>query len=370
MLKRLLGLFRADRSGARVEAFVTPPKRASVAMVSPARASVALTRVSQPTEIELSDSPTPGSVGAVDASPVERPADWDEAAWQARLTEDLGAWRDAAKSMPSTPDAAALIDMLDTSSDFVIRQLPAAARESIALCDDASISRAQLSARLGQDPALVQAMLRAANSVLISAGRQPVLRIDGALERIGMVAGRSVVLANCVDGLLSRPGAPFDGMVNDVWAHMIRTGPLAKVISPAFSIDGEESFSVALLHDVGKLVVFDLISALRTKNRRAVSIPTPWLTSLLQALHEPLGALAAFRWSMGARAAMAIGHHHRGDPDCVNSPLAEVIFAAERADHLTRRGEPLDLDDVWSAGRLSGSPFRAASAIGAHYRAA
>ena len=370
MLKKLFGLIFPRRSSVHPDTIMLPPKRASMSMPSLVRASVAVPSVSHASEIELSDSPTPSGVDMIDPAPREHAPDLDEAAWQARLSEDLGAWREAARSMPSTPDAAALIEMLDASSDFVIRQLPAAARESLALCDDASISRAQLATRLGQDPALVQAMLRAANNALIGAGRQPVLRIDGALERIGMLAGRSVVLANCVDGLLSRPGAPYDVMVNDVWSHMIRTGPLAKVISPAFSVDGEEAFSVALLHDVGKLVVFDQISALRAKNRRAVLIPTAWLTSLLQAIHEPLGALAAFRWSMGARAAMAIGNHHRHDADGAHSPLAEVVYAAERADHLTRKGQPLNLDDVWSEGRLSGSPFRAASALGAHYKAA
>ncbi|MEP6618132.1 MAG: HDOD domain-containing protein [bacterium] len=369
MLKKLFGrLF--SRAGGAAPAAETPHKRVSIAAPAVRSSAPSAARVSIPTEIELSDSPTPVGVQTIDATPIVRPPDLEESEWQERFASTIATWRESAKSLKGSPDALALIDMLDGSSDFVIRQLPAAAREAIALCDDQSISRSRLSERLGQDPALVQAMLRAANNALISAGRQPVLRLDGALERIGMVAGRSVVLANCVDGLLSRPGAPYESMVNDVWAHMIRSGPLAKVIAPAFSIDGEEAFSVALLHDVGKLVVFDQISALRAKHRRAVSIPTAWLSELLQAVHEPLGALAAFRWSMGPRAAMGIGHHHRSDPDSVSSQLAEVVFAAERADHLTRRGEPLDLDDVWTAGRLSGSPFRAASAIGAHYRAA
>ncbi len=367
MFKRLLRRLFSRRPIASTDSMVMPPKRVSVSMPVPPRASSAIRRNSIPLSIELSDSVGPCGP---EATPAVVAQDLDRAAWQGRLSDDLAAWRAAAESMPGTPDASALIEMLDTPSEFVIRQLPSAAREALSLCDDSGLSRTQLAARLGQDPALVQAMLRAANSALLGAGRQPVLRLDGALERIGLVAGRSVVLANCVDGLLSRPGGPFDAMATDVWEHMIRTGPLAKVISPAFSMDGEEAFSVALLHDVGKLVVFDLISGLRVKRRRAVSIPTPWLASLLQAVHEPLGALAAFRWSMGARAAMAIGNHHRDDPDSANSPLSEIIYAAERADHLTRRGEPLDLDDVWAAGRLSGSPFRAASAIGAHYRAA
>jgi HD-like signal output (HDOD) protein len=294
----------------------------------------------------------------------------DEEWWRARLNEGLATWREAATSIPSAPDAGLLVDLLEDSTELVIRQLPSAARDALALCDDQSISHAQLAAQLGKDPALVQALLRTANSALLGAGRQPILRVDSALERIGIVAGRSVVLANCVDGLLSRPGGIYDAMVSDVWSHMIRTGPIARAVAPAFGVDVEECFSVALLHDVGKLVVFDLVSALRVKHRRAVVIPRAWLGSLLQALHEPLGALAALRWNMGPRAALGIGDHHRVMADDYANPMAEVIYAAEKADHATRLGVPLDLEAIFTAGRLSGSPYKVASALGAHWRAA
>jgi HD-like signal output (HDOD) protein len=294
----------------------------------------------------------------------------DEAWWQVRLDEGLAEWREAAVAIPESPDGLALVDMLTDSSESVIRQLPSAARDALALCGDQSVSFAQLSARLGQDPSLVQALLRTANSAAIGAGRNPVLGVDGALERIGLIAGRSVVLANCVDGLLSRPGGRYDAMVNDIWSHMIRTAPVARAIAPAFQADSEAAFSIALLHDAGKLVVFDQLSALRVKRRRPVVIPRAFLSALLQALHEPLGALAAMRWSMGPQAALAIGNHHRAKVEQSVNPLAEVIYTAEHVDHTTRRGAALDLDGLFSAGGLSASPFKVAGALGAMWREA
>ena len=287
----------------------------------------------------------------------------DEAYWHARVDAGLARWRENASAIPSSPDAAALVVMIEGAGEFVIRQLPSAAKDAIALCDDTSISRTQLAARLGQDPSLVQALLRAANSAALGAGRQPVLGVDGALERIGIVGGRSIVLANCVDGLLSRPGSPFDQIVSEVWAHMIRCGPLARALAPAFGIDREAAFSVGLLHDVGKLVVFDQLSALRARQRRPVIIPSAWFSAMLQDLHEPLGALAALKWSMGPEAAAAIGDHHRNGPVETATALAEVIYTAERADHAKRLGESLDVELVWQAGRLSTSANRVSMAL-------
>ena len=183
------------------------------------------------------------------------------------------------------------------------------------------------------------------------------------VESANVTGTRSVVLANCVDGLLSRPGQPYDVMVNNVWEHMIRTGQIARTTAAAFEVDQEEAFAVALLHDVGKLVVFDQISAMRTQQRRPVVVPVAWLSSLLQAIHEPLGALAALRWSMGPRAAYAIGEHHRYRENVNENMLAEAIFTSERADHANRRGEPIDIDAVFQSGRLSGSRVRASQAL-------
>lgn len=282
--------------------------------------------------------------------------------WQSRLNEAMELQRShpiAARQ----PDAAALLMLLQDGPDVVIRQLPAAARDAMALCNDDRLSRAEVAARLSTDPALVQGLLRTANSTAFASGLGTVIGIDQAIDRIGQSGARAVILASCVDGLLSHPGGEFNAMAASVWSHMVRTGPLARVIAPAFAADGDEAFSIAMLHDVGKLVIFDRISVLRASRRRQIEVDSGFAHALLQLLHEPLGALAAQRWEMGARAASAIAGHHRLEASGTRDSLAEVMFVAEHADHAARRGQTLDLDVLWSQGRLTGSPARVSGAL-------
>ena len=105
--------------------------------------------------------------------------------------------------------------------------------------------------------------------------------------------------------------------------------------------------SPSLLHDVGKLVIFDRISVLRASKRRDVQLTADFVHDLLDSLHEPLGASALLAWGMGERSARAIGAHHRRTNDGEPNPLAEVVFVAELSDHAARRGIPLDLQRVW-----------------------
>ncbi len=281
-----------------------------------------------------------------------------DAEW--RSSDDAAKW----------PDVAGLLQLLAEEPADVIRQLPAAARDAMGLCDDESLSRTQLADRLSADPALVQSLLKAANGAWYAAGLQSVLRLDAAVDRIGLVGTQAIVLSTCVDGLLSKPGGAYDGMVADVWSHMVSTAPLARPLAAVCGADPEEAFAVALLHDVGKLVMFDRISALRTARRRPIQLPEAWLALALAHLHEPLGALAAHQWGLGPAAADAIGLHHRRERPSSKHPLAEVLYLAERADHARRTGIPFDFDGIWTLGELHADQHQCRGILGRHLKAA
>lgn len=281
-----------------------------------------------------------------------------DAEW--RSSDDAAKW----------PDVEGLLQLLGEEPADVIRQLPAAARDAMGLCEDESLSRVQLADRLSADPALVQSLLKSANGAFYASGLQPVLRLDAAIDRIGLMGTQAIVLSTCVDGLLSKPGGAFDGMVADVWSHMVSTAPLARPLASVCGADPEEAFAVALLHDVGKLVMFDRISALRTARRRSIQLPDAWLTLALGHLHEPLGALAAHQWGLGPAAADAIGLHHRKERPSSKHPLAEVLYLAERADHARRTGIAFDFDGIWTLGEINADQQRCRGVLGRHLKAA
>lgn len=254
---------------------------------------------------------------------------------------------------PGVPDARALVELLDSDSDELIRQLPASAREALAMCDDPNLPRSRLVAHLARDPSLMESMLRMANSSAFSAGREPVLGMEAALDRIGLTQARGVLTACCASNLLSLPGGQYNAMAAQVWSHMIRTGPIAQCLAPALSVNPDEAMTLALLHDVGKLIVFDRLSVLRATRRRSIELPPDFFQALLGAAHEPLGALAAQRWQLGQRAVAAIGNHHRQVPSLRHEPLSEALYLADVVDHAMSHHEMADLNEVWSRGALS-----------------
>ncbi|MDX2193255.1 MAG: HDOD domain-containing protein, partial [Gemmatimonadales bacterium] len=235
-----------------------------------------------------------------------------------------------------------------------LRQPPLAARSALAKAVDPDTDVRVLVNLFESDPALTQALLRRANSALL-AGNGAVMALREAVQRIGLRGVHSVIVEVMLGGLTCRAGPRYDPIVQDVWSHMVRTAPIARALSPCFGTDPESTFTLALLHDVGKLVVFDRLSALRTARRRDVDFPDGFLESVLRVTHEPVGGLVLLAWGLGGSAARAVATHHRAVLCDDAEPYSQVLCLAERQEHLQSRGVPLDVQQLWQDAQLSGS---------------
>jgi HD-like signal output (HDOD) protein len=253
-----------------------------------------------------------------------------------------------------TPDFVALLDALAGNLSGQLRQLPSAAQHALAACGDPDVPVPALVPLFERDPILAKALLERANSVYYNPAGAPCVSLLPAIVRQGRRSAHNVILEQVMGGMVCRPGRAWEGTVNRIWSHMVRTGPIARAVAPAFGVDVEQAFALGLLHDVGKLVVFDTLAAQRNARHSDLLIPHPALKRTLRLLHEPLGGLCALKWELGEEAARAISTHHREPLPDPPDPLAEVIWLAERIDLVTQKALPIDLGVLWVQGSLQG----------------
>ena len=255
-------------------------------------------------------------------------------------------------------DSGALLRELATDPTGAIRQLPMAAQKALALVNQ-DASNAQLTEHFERDPSILQALLHQANGSYYNPSGRRVLALGEAIKRLGRSGVRNVLLHQAVQGLVCRPGGEYDAMVTKAWSHMVRTAQIARAIAPAFDAGREQAFALALLHDAGKLVVFDRIAGLRTRLRRPPSIERAVVRRSLRLIHEPMGGLAVLAWGLGLEAAHAVATHHREPVPSALDPLSEVLFVAERMDLARQKGTAFDAAAAWEVGQLSGKPDEA-----------
>lgn len=256
-----------------------------------------------------------------------------------------------------TDDTERFLKFLREPSTAGIRQAPAAAQRALAKTRNPDIGTGQLVQVIEEDPTLGQALLRYANSAFYSTGNV-VLSLRQAAQRVGSSGVHNVVLGVMLDGMLCRPGGDYQAMVDKVRGHMVRTAPIARSLARGFGAAPDDGFALALLHDAGKLIIFDAIGTLRHDLRREVSIPMSVVSRVLRFAHEPLGGVAAMRWGLGEAVALPIATHHRSPAPSEENKMSELLFVAERADHALNGVISTDVAEWWTEGRISGTPER------------
>jgi HD-like signal output (HDOD) protein len=267
--------------------------------------------------------------------------------WRTRVLLD-GASKDAKLS-----DGPELVEALRTANDSVIRQPPAAAMHALSIARNPDAPMIKVTALFEHDPMLAQNLLRQANSVFYRRDGAPCTSLHNGVQRVGMKGVQGVLMTSMVQQMLCRPGSAYDAYVQKVWSHMQRTAPIARAIAPAFGVDAETAYSLALLHDVGKLVVFDHVSRLRHDHHRELKMPETFFRQVLFHLHEPIGGLSALRWDMGAEAAHAIAEHHRRPAPETPDRVTECLYVAECVELAHTNFTKLDWERIWEEGAIT-----------------
>lgn len=314
------------------------PTTTAPAAVSPAPAS-STARTAEPAATASQGAATPAAAEPLVANEASLHR---SLTWRSKVLLD-GASREALAS-----DGPHLVEMLRKANESVIRQPPEAAARALNLARNPNTPLPRIVSLFENDPMLAQALLRQANSVYYRRDSDTCTSLAMAVPRVGMTGVLSILMASMVQQMLCRPGGVYDALVQKVWSHMQRTAPIARALAPAFKVDAEAAYSLALLHDVGKLLVFDHISTLRHERRREVKVPETFFRQLVWHLHEPLGGLAALRWDMGGDAAHAISEHHRRPVPAAVDPMTECLHVAEVVELAHTNFTKLDWEAIWS----------------------
>lgn len=253
---------------------------------------------------------------------------------------------------PCAPDVRHILELVVNSEQATIRPIPTAAKRAMSLARNPDANLVDVAEAFEGDPSLAEGLLKLANSSWYRGGDEQVDSLREALQRTGSSGAEIVIMENALKGTLCRPGGAYDSMVAQVWLHLSRTAPVARSLARTFSVDPDTAFMLGLLHDAGKLVLFDALSEFRHRTRQASRLPFPVMRDMLMQLHEPLGGLAMLRWGLDPDRATAVAdHHRRAQPHAVD-PAAELLFVSERADLALASGRACDLSQWIAEGGL------------------
>ena len=209
--------------------------------------------------------------------------------------------------------------------------MPGTALKLLAMIDDPAMRVSQIEKILRQDPGLTANVLRLANSAYFGIPSK-VGSIRQAVILLGLKRLIQMVIAACVSAVMDKPVPGYDLPPGELWRHSIAVSVAAEGLVKELKVDaGEEIFTAALLHDVGKLVLGEFVKDDFKQIETAVSEGIAFEraeTIVLGTNHADTGAQILTNWSLPAEIVDAVQWHHVPENADQTSTMLDIVHVA------------------------------------------
>lgn len=209
-----------------------------------------------------------------------------------------------------------------------IRSFPASAMRLMQATKDENCETDKLVSIIECDPGYASQLLQIANSSLYGmSGR--VGSVKQAVIVLGFRKLHNLAVSMAAADVFSQSGQCQQER-EELWHHSLACAVTARQIATRVGISSDEAFLAGVLHDVGKLVMLDVVAdaygtAINEFDRLS---KYDSLTALeIEAFgrdHQELGMDCADEWGLPFEMTAVIGHHHQPQAAPVSNQLCEL----------------------------------------------
>ncbi len=217
-----------------------------------------------------------------------------------------------------------------------VAEVPAlspAVRGVMDACDSLDTTAQEVAKAILVDQGLTANVLRLANSAHYGHPRR-VTTATEAVVLMGVSAVRSLAISSHTAQLLSRPLPGYAMARGDLWRHSMSVAFVSRRLAIETAVaPAEEAFIAGLLHDVGKVVLSDLMRdsfERMTRIAHEERIPLSLVERRMLGFdHADLGARITRAWRFPPALVEAIGAHHRPAEAEEAPALAHCVHVAD-----------------------------------------
>lgn len=163
---------------------------------------------------------------------------------------------------------------------------------------------------LMQDMGLSSQLLRIANSSFYG-GLSKVASVDTAIQRLGLKQVVELAILCSQRDQFRSNDLLVKGYVDRLWRHSVAAAYGARWIAQrcGFGEQASEAFFAALFHDIGTLLLLQVMEQVRATNG-AQHMPEALVIEVIDALHAEQGARLLETWQLPEAYATVARHHH------------------------------------------------------------
>lgn len=211
--------------------------------------------------------------------------------------------------------------------------LPTVTYQLLKVVNDPDSDADEISKVIKYDPALTANILRAANSAYLGFSK-PVSTLADATTRLGTKWIVQLALSSMVHSNIQKPvrGYGLEGL--ELWQHSAAVAIMSDALCVQVNVANNGTiYTAGLVHDVGKLVLEQLVGDRLEEIERAVAEDNMSFEQAERHVigldHTEAGALILGHWNLPEVIIEAVRWHH--DPDAIENPgpAVDIVHIAD-----------------------------------------
>lgn len=217
--------------------------------------------------------------------------------------------------------------------------LPTIVNRVLTVAADPNTSVSDLKKIIEADSALAVEVLKLANSPFFGL-RRKVASLEHGITLLGIIEIKNLILAKSMFQTFRNLTGIHTARL---WQHSFYTGLAAKIIASSLSQDPNECFVAGLIHDIGKVMIYNEIDYHRILLLEELA-PNPLLLTeekkSIGISHDHLGHMLLSKWMFPERLVNAVGYHHSPQDANRYQAYALAVFLANLLSHLYTKPHP------------------------------
>lgn len=239
------------------------------------------------------------------------------------------------------------------NDEMTLPVLPNVVHEIESLANDPETKIETLVKVLERDAVVSLALVKLANSPLYR-GTEKINRVSQAVSRLGMKEVRNMVAAIAIRSLYGTNSQTFKKLMVNQWRHSLACAYGCVVIARELSLeDPDRYFLMGLVHDVGKVVLFRVLSEMSLQE---ASLDMAALMKNIEVVHSNLGGVLLQTWKFDRETIRCVVLHHKTG---LSASEKKSVFIVNLANHLVNnlgfslfKRDPVNLLTLASARHL------------------
>jgi HD-like signal output (HDOD) protein/CheY-like chemotaxis protein len=181
---------------------------------------------------------------------------------------------------------------------------------------------------LQQDAAISCKLISISNSVYYK-GLSENKTLGQAVARLGLTTTRQYVDAISNRALYVTKNKKFLEFIEKLWEHSLSCAYASQIVSEVLKLElPDDAFTLGLMHDIGKLVLFQAVGELQRRKKLGTKVDTAELYNTVDTHHNKFGAALLKKWNFSSGyVQIAAYHDNLEQADPISKELLVVHFA-------------------------------------------